>query len=701
MHIAIGRPPVGAIKDISVCSSAEKRSEDSTNKEKSTLISAVHYLTDTFISPAYSLYHYFIQPSKSKKKPEDTIIKYHFFKENIRDIFEKFNYSMPEIFFDGHCFALSACYIFHEILGSSEHQRQLLSTLSRDPAKGWVFDGIPYSTLSAAIVDAQKNEKDKLPGASTSYLLDIRPFLEQILAFQHPNYTIFENKISSQHIQKTAPYVLDDYLQAGFPVTSPYYTTATRSTGLQHLLTSLNKSMHKDTPKRFFHIHTGFHAIALKITQNNYEFFDQNMENYTKTIHHEQVECASKWMERFLMLKNDDEPIIFGIEEYFAPHSHPAQNEHSLEYLLECIPADCLHDPRQKNFQNVSQLYLAAKYSSPEFLTNLLKKGEFNISDINDPDNPMGLPVLHVAIRFCNAEAVKIFLERGADATKGCSFYNTALLLALNQKAPSPEIIKALLDGAPDTVNTPDTHGFYPLHVAIKSHNAEAVKILLERGADATKRFSFYSTALMLALNQEAPSTEIIKALLDSAPDTVNTPNTRGCYPLHVAIKSHNAEAVKILLERGADTTKAPYPYKTVWLLALHNGAPSPEIIKALLDKAPDIVNIPETSGHYPLHITVVMKSPVQIAVLDLLIRQENFNINQKTDSDHPKTALQLACLNGNCSVVEKLLTVKNIDIKCTESLPSPLEIACDNNNKEIIKLLEYKIAESRMNEPD
>ena len=692
MHIIPGRPSVETIKDVSAYSSAEKLSADSANKEKSTLISTVNYLADTFISPAYSLYHYLAQQPKGKKKPEDTTIKYYFFKKNIKDIFEKFNYSMPEIFFDGHCFSLSACYIFHDILGSSEHLHQLLSTLSQDPAKGWVFDGIPYSTLSAAIVDSQKKEKDKLPGASTSYLLNIRPFLEQILAFQYPHYTIFENKISSQNIQKTAPYVLDDYLQAGFPVTSPYYTTATRSTGLQHFLTSLSKSMHKDTPKRFFHIHTGFHAIALKVTQNNYEFFDQNMENYIKTIHHEQVECASKWMERFLMLKNDDEPIIFGIEEYFAPYSHPAQNEHSLEYLLECIPADCLHDPRQKNFQNVSQLYLAAKYSSPEFLTNLLKKGKFNISDINGSNNPMGLPVLHLAIQFCNVEAVKIFLEQGADATRGYSFYKTALLLALNQKAPSPEIIKTLLDSAPNTVNTPDTHGFYPLHAAIRSHNAEAVKILLDRGADATRGYSFYKTALLLALNRKPPSPEIIKTLLDSAPNTVNTPDTHGLYPLHAAIRSHNAEAVKILLERGADATKAPSPYKTVWLLALHNEAPSPEIIKALLDKAPDIVNIPETSGHYPLHITVVMKSPVQLAILDLLIRQENLNINQKTDSGHPKTALQLACLNGNCSVVEKLLTVKNIDIKCTESLPSPLEIACDNNNKEIIKLLELEL---------
>ena len=712
----------------------------SKNEEKSIEISIISSLVNTLTTKANSIYYYFMQQPKDEKQPENEIIGYQFFETNIMDIFKELYDFTPEYFSPGQCSGLSACYILHEILGSSQHWRQLMTTLSQNPAKGWVFDDIHYSTLSAAILNAQKSEKNKeLPEQpSTLYLLNIRPFLEQILAYQYPQNTLFKYKKNFQSLQHTSPCLFDEFdeqLQNSLPVAGPFYSASMKLEGLQHFLASLSKSINKDTPKRFFHIHTGFHAIALKVTQNSYEFFDQNMENYTKTIHHEQVEYASKWMKQFLMLENDDEPIIFGIEEYFAPHSHPAQNEHSLKYLLERIPADSLYNPKQINSQNISQLYIASQQSSHEFLADLLRKGEFSTSDINSLSTPQGTPFLHNAIYYQNIEAVKILLAKGADAVKQSQNGETALTFSLqpgalasleiikalldsapdtvntlnasgihplypaiisgNDKAvkmllakgadaakpwpnagtaltlslqpgaltPSLEIIKALLDSAPDTVNTPDASGIHPLSLAIISGNDKAVKMLLAKGADAAKQWLDLRTALMLSLQPGAlaPSLEIIKALLDSAPDTVNTPDASGLYPLLLAISSGNDKVVKFLLEKGADANKGISLHTTALLYALNCTPPSPEIIEALLDSAPDTVKVPSTYGRYPLHEILEIKEPVvQLKILDLFM-QRDININQKTKDVYPKTALQMARSKNNHAVAERLLTAKNI----------------------------------------
>ena len=109
--------------------------------------------------------------------------------------------------------------------------------------------------------------------------------------------------------------------------------------------------------------------------------------------------------------------------------------------------------------------------------------------------------------------------------------------------------VKRLISRGVD-VNTTNRYGVTPLMVACLCNWPEVVKVLLEEGADTELRESFFGcTALMFACM--SGGWDSVELLLDHDAD-VNAMDTLQRTALTVAHSVENAEAVKLLLQKGA-----------------------------------------------------------------------------------------------------------------------------------------------------
>lgn len=126
----------------------------------------------------------------------------------------------------------------------------------------------------------------------------------------------------------------------------------------------------------------------------------------------------------------------------------------------------------------------------------------------------------------------------------------------------SRNILLNFLDENPNLVNYESPEGHTFLQKAVTRGNIEAIKILLERGADINCRKMYFGTPLTLAVYFNRP--DCVKLLLDHGADInlkdfwVND-RTVGILhdhtPLQLSIEKKHIECAKLLIEHGADLT--------------------------------------------------------------------------------------------------------------------------------------------------
>jgi ankyrin repeat protein len=92
------------------------------------------------------------------------------------------------------------------------------------------------------------------------------------------------------------------------------------------------------------------------------------------------------------------------------------------------------------------------------------------------------------------------------------------------------------------------------LYEAVHQNHPELVKILLERGADATTpwRWACWYTPLMHSLRYSKPRYDIAQLLIDHGVDP-NETNGMGMTALHIVAGQGTVDAARWLLDRGAD----------------------------------------------------------------------------------------------------------------------------------------------------
>lgn len=198
-------------------------------------------------------------------------------------------------------------------------------------------------------------------------------------------------------------------------------------------------------------------------------------------------------------------------------------------------------------------------------------------------------------------------------------------------------------------VSARDLCGNTPLHAAAAGGNVQAVRQLIESGAD---------------VNAQVRSDESYSSEWGNA-------------PLHYAARDGRTAAARVLIEAGADINARNDRGQT----PLHRAISHPEIVSLLIEKGAD-VNIPDTTGQTPLHWAAADR---RIEAVELFLAG-GANVDA---SDHAgRTPLHRAARSGNTDLVAALLAGgANVNAKADLGV-SALHVASARGNQEIVERL-------------
>ena len=151
----------------------------------------------------------------------------------------------------------------------------------------------------------------------------------------------------------------------------------------------------------------------------------------------------------------------------------------------------------------------------------------------------------------------------------------------------------------------------FPLIEAIKDHDHETVRVLLEQQVDVNAREGDGATALHWAVEQD--DVETVDALLRAGAD-VNAANDYGVTPVSLACTNRNATVVEALLAAGADPTAATMMGETALMTCTRTG--SAAAVTALLDHGATVNAREESHGQTALMWAAAQENPHVVRVL-------------------------------------------------------------------------------------
>ncbi|ETN80413.1 ankyrin repeat protein [Necator americanus] len=197
--------------------------------------------------------------------------------------------------------------------------------------------------------------------------------------------------------------------------------------------------------------------------------------------------------------------------------------------------------------------------------------------------------------------------------------------------------------------------GDFPIHIAAKWGQVEAVRVLLENGADLCQRDAMGRTVVHWAAANSA------SALKDLSNETsfgkaVTVQDEHGLTPLALAIRNANFESTKILMAcAGSAATTIPpgsYPLLTVLMGLEYSEALGKYVLMKILKHSIGNINInlQDADGQTPLHLAV-NRGDVGSAVA-LLSYGADVNCSDKKGV----TALMKAVQVGHLDLVKLLL---------------------------------------------
>ncbi|KAJ4139881.1 hypothetical protein NW768_001228 [Fusarium equiseti] len=153
---------------------------------------------------------------------------------------------------------------------------------------------------------------------------------------------------------------------------------------------------------------------------------------------------------------------------------------------------------------------------------------------------------LHHAALHGHLAASKQLLKSGVKANARAINGQTALHFAVLQGYQS--VLKPLLDSDPSLVSATNEFAQTPLLLAVVRGSSSAVKLLLERKADAKAIDRFNASILHHSVATD--KSNVLKLILDGGAD-INLQDGQGRTALHLAIAENRPAAIKVLFERS------------------------------------------------------------------------------------------------------------------------------------------------------
>lgn len=201
--------------------------------------------------------------------------------------------------------------------------------------------------------------------------------------------------------------------------------------------------------------------------------------------------------------------------------------------------------------------YHYAATEPPQFMARLLAHPDAahlaaHLYDRHATGN-MWADAFRLALKASNMPVVKLLADYGVDMNAKDHEGLTPLTWLLGHRETRAEalpFIRFLLQHGADGDKAVNQWGETPLMLAAKADFAEAVQLLLDRGADPARKNHFDETALHFACHHYTTAT--VTALLNAGAD-VNAQDRTHQTPLHIAAHKNRRDVVKTLLDADAD----------------------------------------------------------------------------------------------------------------------------------------------------
>lgn len=187
--------------------------------------------------------------------------------------------------------------------------------------------------------------------------------------------------------------------------------------------------------------------------------------------------------------------------------------------------------------------------SATEELTQAIRRGDVTAVDqlltrapqFDKAESPLKVSFFMMALYNGQRPAAQVFLQHGHTLT-------------LHEAAAWADADKlaALLKAHPELVNSFSVDGFQPLGLACFFGHQEAVKLLLQNGANMNDASRNFQQVAPLHSAAALDNTEICRLLLEKGADE-NARQQGGFTPLHAAAQNGNAKMVRLFLAHGAD----------------------------------------------------------------------------------------------------------------------------------------------------
>lgn len=318
-----------------------------------------------------------------------------------------------------------------------------------------------------------------------------------------------------------------------------------------------------------------------------------------------------------------------------------------------------------------------------ELVQLLVEKGV----DINGK-NGEGLTAIQIACvnRFDLLEDVEILINNGADLSViGGEHKDSLLMFAVG----NPKVIQLLLSKGADKsyVNADGKNAYdWAMELAMYNHGkgeAESVRILYDEEIDGQKNYSLQDAL-------EAGNVVLAKKLLAECKD-INAKDEKYRWPLKCAVLSQNTELIKLVLDRKPVFSQTDKSDKNDPVLLTAVKKHNVEIVKLLLEAGANPNERTMNSGcsESPLYAALFNEaysnySNYDFEIIKLLIKY-GADPNGRGGYEN-ETDFMLAC--DDCSyIVVELLLQNGADIFVTDNdMDSPYSVTGNYDKRELLK---------------
>jgi len=280
--------------------------------------------------------------------------------------------------------------------------------------------------------------------------------------------------------------------------------------------------------------------------------------------------------------------------------SIPTQYERGImkEFLFGSTPLEI------PSHYHVTPLHTAAESGDINQMESLLSTIPINVQD-----NSLNTP-LHIACARGNLASIEFLLKRGADPNIPNIADRTPLHIAIEHH--HNHIIQILLEHGADVDEM--AHDQSPVYMAVVKRNFEALKMLLEKNANAGIRDYRHDTPLHIAAAHNL--VEYTQYILDARGVYIDAENLDGETPLFLAISDNEnaCEVVPLLIKKGAQLERPVGPKKGTLLHQVIDTSKE-DCVQHLLEGGAN-VNALNEDNETPLYVAVKSKMKDMVKLL-------------------------------------------------------------------------------------